>query len=162
MGFDYSLKIYIKKEIVETVKFIDVITSIARGDNLFINKSTYDKAGRKLDISTVNDMYSLCISEIDENSQRFISAEYGTKVNTRLTFRPHGRTGIDGVNSMFQLVFMLLSCFEGDCILVPNGDYIAFLRRKGCLYIDTSKGCFNGVDFSQFDISYIDTNFEAQ
>lgn len=94
------------------------------------------------------------ISKISDVSRQFTHEDYGVGVNTTLSFCPYGETRIEGIKEMIKLIFSLLKYYNGDCIFLPNGDYAAFLRRNGELFVDASKPFFNDFNFSLIDIPY--------
>lgn len=157
MGFDYSFKINIQRNSNTTKKFICCLKNYFDKEKLYFNNTFSDKLKCKFSISTHNNMYSLHIGEIDNITHDFIYEDYRLSVNTGLTFRPYGGTGSNGIRNMFQLIILLLMNFKGDCLLMPNGDYVALLRRNNELFIDKSRSIFSDFDFSLIDIPYTDT-----
>lgn len=110
-------------------------------------------------ISTKN--YSLNIQKAFWRTVKYMREDYNVNITISLSFLPYEIAGINGINMMIQFIALLLSSIDGDCVFMPNGDYIGLLRREGKLFIDTSKSCFNGVNLSLFNIPYIETKIDV-
>jgi len=152
MGIDYGLRMSINEKKENVNEFINHVLNI-----IFPNEThSYNVSESDFYIGITTDLYTLNIGKFNDVSRQFTLEDYGVDVNTSLSFRPYGETRVEGAREMIKLVFSLLKKYDGDCILLPNGDYAAILRHKGELFIDTSKGFFNNFDLSLIDIPYTD------
>lgn len=156
MAYEYYFDIKIDSDLESISNFIlnELYINQKNKVNLTVSPSKKDV------LSFINDIVSVTITNEDKYSKLFKLEDYGVEVSKSFIFRYYSNSTINQKLYIIEFIISLLKKYAGDCILQPNGDYAALLRRNGELFIDTSKGFFNEFDLSIFDLPYTDTKID--